>query len=284
MPRGFDYAFSVAQILESLAHLPTAVLFLLFACLWVLIAFGLLWGCDRFVPYHVRKGSFNGVRNMMAIAASFYSFLVGFIVVQEWSTVGTTKTLISQQAANLATAEYAATTLPSPNAENVLNSLAAFTKSELCDEIPALEDSTVGRPRTNVALFRLYQTAATVSPESVKGLPGYSQVFSDIGDISDLRYQIINGASQRVPLVLLIVVFGVGLFLVCTVTLQDVKHRKSHVGTVIAVALFVAAGNTVIVSLNRPFVGAVTVSSQPLAGVAAYAFEVPESEVCGPTP
>ena len=250
----------------------------------MLIASGLLWGCERFVPYHVRKGNYNGVRNMMAIAASFYSFLVGFIVVQEWSTVGAIKGQISQQAANIATAEYAATTLPPPHAENVLESIALFTKSELCDEIPALSDSTVGLPQTNVALFSLYQSAAAVSPASVKGRPGYSQVFSEIGDISELRFQIINGASQRVPLVLLIAIFGVGLFLVGTVTLQDVHHRRSHVGTVIAVALFVAAGNTVIVSLNRPFVGAATVSSQPLAGVAAYAFEVPESEVCRATP
>ncbi|MSX11400.1 MAG: DUF4239 domain-containing protein [Actinobacteria bacterium] len=273
----------MARILESLAHLPTAVLFLLFACLWVLIASGLLWACDRFVPYHVRKGNFNGVRNMMAIAASFYSFLVGFVVVQEWNTVGTVKGQVSQQAANIATAEYAAATLPPPHAEHILDSIAVFTKSQLCDEIPALSDSTVGLPQTNVALGELYQSAATVRPASVKGLPAYPQVFSEIGDISDLRFQIINGASQRVPLVLLVAIFGVGLFLVGTVTLQDVHHRRSHVGTVIAVALFVAAGNTVIVSLNRPFVGAATVSSQPLVGVAAYAFEVPESEVCRPT-
>jgi hypothetical protein len=254
----------VAVVTDLLVGLPIVVTFLLLASVWALLALLLIWVGNRFISDHVREVSGNGVLNTLAIVASFYAFLVGFIVVQEWGKVSDAKEQVSIEAASLATAVFAISTLPPPYSVNLYNSLFAFVRSEVCDEIPYLATATRQDPRTTVALQKLYQVMADVRPVEVTLMPGYGQAFSSIADAATARRQLVNAASERVPVVLVIAIVLVGFVLLTAVSLQDVRHGKAHVITVLAVALFIALGETLVVSLNRPFAGAAAISSAPL--------------------
>ena len=254
----------MAAATDPFVHIPIVLIFLLIASAWILVAALLLWAGRIFIPNHVREVSGNGVRNMMAIVASFYAFLVGFIVSQEWSNVSSAKSQVSTEAASLATAGFAASTLPAPNALKISAGILAFVRTEVCDEIPYLATANRQDPRATAALENLYQISAHVRPASVMKLPGFNQEFSSMGDIGSARRQLVNAASERVPVVLVIAIVLVGLVLLTAVSMQDVRHPKAHLATVLAVALFVALGETVVVSLNRPFAGAAVVSSSPL--------------------
>jgi hypothetical protein len=61
----------VAAVTDPFVHIPIVLTFLLIASAWVLVAALLLWAGRIFIPNHVREVSGNGVRNMMAIVASF---------------------------------------------------------------------------------------------------------------------------------------------------------------------------------------------------------------------
>ena len=96
------------------------------------------------------------------------------------------------------------------------------------------------------------------------GLPAFSSLFSAISDVASARRQVVDASTQRIPFALLAVIFVAGLVLLGTVSLQDVRHGRAHLIAVIAVALFIALGQALVVSLSRPFSGAATVSSAPL--------------------
>lgn len=251
-------------VTDSLAQLPIFVTFLVIACFWVLIALILLWIGDRFVSADTREVSGNGVRNMLTVAAAFYGFMIGFVVSQEWSNVNDARSQVSQEAAALSNAGFAALTLPYPNSVKLGNALLSFGRSEACEEIPKLRVSTEPSLKTTTALAKLYETASKVSPTSVSSLPGYGSMYGAIGNATSARRQVINAASERAPPVLLIAIVLAGFVLLTAVSLQDVRHGRAHVITVIAVSLFVALGQTLVVTLSRPFAGAATVSVSPL--------------------
>ncbi len=255
-------------VTDEFAELPTVILFVVIASVWLLIALAIIWLGQRFVSSHVRWVSVNGVRNVLAVVASFYGFLIGFVVVQEWNNVSDAQEDVSQLAAHLATASFAAGTLPPPTAEKLINGLLTFGRSEVCDELPSLATATKQNDQTTDALEALYKQTADIRPTSVTALPGFGAFFGSLGNASIARREIVNASTERVPFVMMIAIVLAGLVLLVAVGLQDVRHGRAHVLAVVAVALFVALGQTVVVSLSRPFAGAATVSDEPLrAGV-----------------
>jgi len=80
---------------DYLAQLPLSLTFLVIAAVWILIALVMIWIGNRLVPVDVRSLSAGGVLNVLAIVASFYGFLVGFVVVQEWGNVNSAKSQVS---------------------------------------------------------------------------------------------------------------------------------------------------------------------------------------------
>jgi len=244
--------------------MPIVSTFAVLAVFWVLVAVALLWAGEKFVPEHVRDATANGVRNLLAVVAAFYGFLIGFVVVQEWSNVSNAQSQVSAAAAAFATGSFAAATLPAPNSLKIMNGFLALSRSEVCDEIPALEIESKPNPQTSKTLFKLYQVVGTVKPLALQTLSSYGQVYSSLNDATSARKQMINASSERVPFVLMGVILLAGLVLLTAVSLQDVRHGRGHVMVVIAVALFVALGQGLVVSLSRPYAGAAAVSTDAL--------------------
>jgi len=254
----------MAVITDSLARLPIVSTFAVIAVFGVLVAAALLWAGEKFIPAHVRDATANGVRNLLAVVAAFYGFLIGFVVVQEWSNVSNAQSQVSAEAAAFATGSFAAATLPAPNSLKIMNGFLALGRSEVCDEVPSLEIASKPNLQTSKTLFKLYQVVGTVKPLALQSLSSYGQVYSSLNDVTSARRQMINASSERVPFVLMGVILLAGLVLLTAVSLQDVRHGRVHVMVVIAVALFVALGQGLVVSLSRPYVGAAAVSTDAL--------------------
>ena len=253
----------MAVITDSLARLPVVSTFVVIAVFWVLVAAALLWAGEKFIPAHVRAAIMDGVRNLMAVVAAFYGFLIGFIVVQEWDNATNAQSQVAAEAAAFATGIFAAATLPPPHSLKIINGFLALGRSEVCDEVPALEFASKPNLQTSLTLFKLYQAVAKV-PLELQTRSSYGQVYSSLNDANRARTNMINASSQRVPFVLMGVIFLAGLVLLTAVSLQDVRHRRGHVMVVIAVALFVALAQGLIVSLSRPYAGAATVSTDAI--------------------
>lgn len=254
----------MAVLTDHLAQLPIVLTFVLIISAWVLFAFVIIWLGNRFVPAHVREVNGAGVRNILAVCASFYGFLVGFVVVQEWGNVSDAQSNVSEVASDLAVATYAAGSLPPSVAVDLTSGILRFGRAVTCREIPSLAKATQQDRRTSGALSDLFEVFAHVRPASVESQPAFGQAFGSVGSAAGARRQVINAASERVPFILMIAIVLAGAVLLVAVSLQDVRHGRGHLMAVLAVALFIGLGQSLVVSLSRPFAGAAGVSAAPL--------------------
>lgn len=251
------------EVVDWLVDLPIVVSFLVVGAVWILIAAAAVWAGNRLLKPEVREDSKDSLYRLLAVVSSFYAFLIGFVIAQEWSDVNNARTQVSQEAAALSSAAFNAYGLPPSAFGEMSTALTVYNRSVVCVELPGLERSPDPSSTTRDALAAAYRKAVTL-PSAVRNDPSYSDMVGALSSIVEARRGRINAAATRMPTALFVVILLSGLILVVVASLQGVKHERAHYVTVIGAAVFVALGQGLVINLSRPFAGAATVSDAPL--------------------
>ena len=109
----------------------------------------------------------------------------------------------------------------------------------------------------------MYEAAAQASPDA-QASAFYANAVNQISQIASARRARINAASTPLPDLLLIVIIVTSLALVAVASVLDTQHRRWHLILTTALTILVALNLALVVSLNRPFDGAATISDAPL--------------------
>lgn len=250
-------------LVDWLAGLPVVVTFLVLAAFWVLLAVLVVWGGNRLIDPEAREEAKDSLYRVLAVVSSFYAFLVGFVIVQEWQNTTTARQQIAQEAAALTTAGFDASGLPGGAFRPVSDALVDYDRTLVCIELPGLRTQEDPSPETTAALEHVYKTVVGL-PAAATSAPTFGNVLGAVDDAASARRARLAAASERVPGVLLAVLLLVGVLLVLVASAQSVKNGRAHYLSVIIAALFVALGQGLVVELARPFAGSATVSDAPL--------------------
>jgi len=253
----------VTSVVDWLDGLPTVVLFLGLMVVGLAVAAGLSWLSTRAIEDDVRTRTSASVIAVVGVVAGIYAVLVAFVIVNEWQTFNDAQAQVSNESAAITTAYFDAGTLPEPSRTQIQDSLIAYGRSVICIEIPHLEDHPGPALPTRQALERVFQTTAKASPDT-QSSPFYSSVVNEIGQVASARRARINAASSPLPNLLLVVVLVTSLALVAVASVLDTQHRRWHLILTTALTILVALNLALVISLDRPFAGAATVSDAPL--------------------
>lgn len=253
------------HIVDRLLGLPIVLSFVFLTAAWILIAMGSVWLSSRLISPAASEDGKDSLYRLLAVVSSFYAFLVGFIIVQEWSNVSQAQGQVSQEAAALQTASLNTIGLPPPAAAEMRTAIVQYDRSIICTEFPTLSKKDSPSPLTTVALAHLLETGyslpATVQDASSSA---YGDMMRGINQAAVARRSRVNAATNRPPAALLFVFVATGLILIFVASLQYAKNRGVHLTTVIAIAVFIALGQGLVVNLSRPFAGAADISDAPL--------------------
>jgi len=253
----------VTGVIDWLDGLPTVALFLGLMVAGLAIAAGLSWLSTRAIEDDVRTRTSASVIAVVGVVAGIYAVLVAFVIVNEWQTFNNAQAQVSTESAALTTAYFDAGTLPEPSRTQIQDTLVAYDRSVVCVEIPQLRNHPGPALPTRHALQVVFQTVARASP-ATQTSPFYSSVVSEIGQIANARRARINAASSPLPNLLLIVILVTSLALVGVASVLDTQHRRWHLILTTALTILVTLNLALIISLDRPFDGAATISDAPL--------------------
>jgi cytochrome bd-type quinol oxidase subunit 2 len=253
----------VSGFIDWLAGLPSFALFLGLMVVGLLVAAGLSWLSTRAIEDDVRTRTSTSVTTVVGVVAGLYAVRVPFVIVNEWQTFNDAQAKVSDESAALTAAYFDAGVLPEPTATQIQVAIVEYDRSVICDEIPYLADHQGPAPATRAALQRLYETTAS-APAAVQASPFYRDAVSQIAAVSTARRGRINAAGSPLPELLLVVILATSLALVAVASVLDTQHRRWHLVLTTALTTLVALNLALVITLNRPFDGAATISDAPL--------------------
>jgi Protein of unknown function (DUF4239) len=256
-------ALPVTGLIDWLVGLPTVVLFLGLMAVGLVFAAGLSWLATRAIEDEVRTRTSTSVTTVVGVVAGLYAVLVAFVIVNEWQTFNDAQAQVSNESAAITAAYFDAGVLPEPSRTEIQEALLSYDRSVICVEIPYLADHEGPALPTRRALLQVFETVARASP-AAQTSAFYTSAVNQIGQIATARRARINAAATPLPNLLLVVILATSLALVAVASVLDTQHRRWHLVLTTALTILVALNLALIVTLNRPFDGAATISDAPL--------------------
>jgi hypothetical protein len=190
---------------------------------------------------------------IFATVGVLYGVLLALIVLASWEGYGTAEHAAAQEAATvLATARHA-TTLPEPVRHELLGQLHAYTEIVLTDEWKTMTQSS-GSAGDQVILD-LWNTHAKLHPRG-----DYSTGETLLSDLSTARTQRILSSQATVPAVFWVVLVGGALITLILSFILYMENAQMHALMVALLAGIIALCLWLILAVDYPFAGAVSVS------------------------
>lgn len=246
-----------------LVELPIVVSMLLQIAVWVVLALVACWVGSRMLRSPAREGGSDSLIQLLSVVTGFYAFLVGFLIVQEWSNVNAVRASLSQEAAALSTAVYNASLFPAPDFARVRTAVLTYNRSILCDELPRLARNEGPALETTIALQRVYAAVGGL-PVETRAMPSFGQLLGAVDTAAGERRRHLNASTTELPAMLLILIVLAAVGLVVVAAVQATGHQRVHTVSVVALAIFVGFAIGLVVALSRPYAGAATISDAPL--------------------
>lgn len=235
---------------------------------FVLFGVGLILIVRRLVHHSVLKPHNDIAGFVFATLGVIYGVVLAFVVIDVWEQYDRA-TEITEQESTEAAAMYSDLHLY-PNREEADRALAAlrvFALSIVHDEFPAIkamqwEADFIPSRATNQAAFQLWVAILQVVPKNLHEQSLFNEIIADMNSIQKLRMQRQLIARTDLPGVIWFVVILGGLITVGFTALFGHENLSGHLVLTVLLAIVVGSVIEVIVSLNFPFIGGVSIDPE----------------------
>jgi hypothetical protein len=203
--------------------------------------------------------------SLMQVVAAYIGILIAFAGVQVWQDFSAAQDAVHRETAaasqlyrDLAT--YGPETLPARD------NLRTYVTSIVKDEWPLLPH---GKPseRTDVSLIKLFAAVGAINPKNDRDTTIYGAIFSNLNELVALRRDRLIHSESGMPIILWVVaLFGSILIVSYTATF---RYNRTNVIMISGISLALGLVFLFILVVDRPFMGAFSVSSAELSSLSA---------------
>lgn len=251
-------------VINWLTGLPVVLLFPVMIAFWLAVGLAMWWLVERFADHERLTQGRDSLGRVLTIVASFYVFLLGFIIYEEWNNFTAARTNVSVASAALTTAGLNTTSLPKRSADELGTGIQDFGRSIVCQDFPSLKASAAPATATGKTLESLFNTVAA-QPAAVRETAIYSDLTSELETASNARREWITTAEAGIPKVIVVIIFIVSAFVLGLFVLQRAGRTRPHLLALVALAVFMGLGTGLVMSLYRPFASAAKISPESFA-------------------
>lgn len=194
-------------------------------------------------------------------AGTLYAIIAGLLVFGVFTTFDESTKVTAGEAAKLVALYRNAAVFPQPDSANAESAIAAYTKSVLDDEWPALADGN-GSEKTSEALERIFSVLGPMTPDDAWASQ-YEMAYGNLNEIVVLRAERIDHSKSVLPEIYWFLLWTGGLLIVLYMSLSYMENWRMHA---VAVGLMSAMLGVVFVLLleaSEPFQGDTAVSPEP---------------------
>jgi hypothetical protein len=242
---------------------PIAALFAVFIAAGLAFIFGLEAVVHRNMRSDTRERVSTSTSVMIQVLAVFYSVLIAFVIVGERSAISEANDHVAEEAGALSALFEDVGGFPVGARERVREAIVAYDRSVLTEDFHAVERTGEPSVRTTRRLSQLYDAVRAAEPE-VGTSAFFSQAVTDLSDVTKARRARNADAADTIPGPLFVLVVVISFAVLGVATLLNTRERGTHVTLLAVLAIVTALNLALIVALEHPFSGAISVSDQPL--------------------
>jgi hypothetical protein len=201
-----------------------------------------------------------------ATVGVLYAVLLAFAVIVVWEKFSDSESQVAQEAGAAATIYRLADGIHGDAGAALHERLTEYVKVAISDDWPAMAEGHGSKAATE-ALDALYKTTLQFSPSGARDSDLLSEVLHQLDLLTQSRRARLVAASGIVPDVLWLVLFGGAVLTVCFTFFFGTENVYAQATMTGVLALLIFSGLLIIVMIDRPFAGTVSVRPEALAAV-----------------
>ncbi len=246
-----------------LYNLPTALLCLLIVSAFLTVSIGgLLLSRHYLTNRLIFSREINEAVNYFGCAmAALYSVTLGLIAVASWSNFSNVDALVSREAASIGVLYRDVGGYPEPLRTELRHALREYTVFVIEKVWPAQQhDILLDQP--TAMLTNIHQKILDYEPTTMGRQVMHAEAMRKFNELVDLRRQRIDQVDSGLPAILWVVVCFGGLLTLSVSYLFFIEDIRFHILLLSMLTIFVASMIFLIAALDRPFLGAVSVTPE----------------------
>jgi Protein of unknown function (DUF4239) len=197
-----------------------------------------------------------------------YAVLLGFAVITVWGKWAEAETNVGIEAGAAVTVFRLANVIEDEASSAVRTRMAEYLRAAITTDWPAMQ---LGKssPEVTRALTSIYEALLKYEPKEARGAAVMAELLRQLDLLGEARRARIVMAGGVVPGIVWLVLFGGAVVTISFTFLFATKNLRAQVIMTGGLALLIFSTLLVIVAIDHPFAGSVSVEPTPLAVVLA---------------
>ncbi|MFG2334847.1 DUF4239 domain-containing protein [Streptomyces sp. NPDC048604] len=199
----------------------------------------------------------------LGMFGAIYGIILAFVIVTLWTQLENTQTVVSAEATDIALIARDAAAFPPPVRAGLDEALGGYVHAVVEQQWPRMREGAPSYGSTEDRLVAAYDVLQAYEPKTVREQVFYEEAVSRLSDIAAQRRARLNMAEQQLPALLQVLAFGGALVLIPLTFLYGVRRLRIQLLFVASVAALIGFSLLLIVVLDRPFAGELSVTPAP---------------------
>ncbi|WP_338698769.1 DUF4239 domain-containing protein [Streptomyces sp. Q6] len=246
-----------------LNHLSTFALCLLICGGAVFVAVAGCVMARRWMP-KIADGAYNEMIGLvLGMYAAIYGIILAFVVVAEWEALGAAEENVAAEASQTAEVLREAAAFPPEQRDRVTAAMGAYVHAVVDKQWTPMREGRPDPELTNAEITELYTVYQTYEPKTAAEQAYYEQSVATLADLAAARRTRLANAEQELPMLLTVLVYGGAVVMLPLTFLYGIESRRAQLMFVTCVAGLIGVSLVLVLTLNRPFSGELSVSPAP---------------------
>lgn len=255
-----------------LNHIPSSVLLLLFVVLALLFAWTVFRVVRRYFP-DLAGDSQNEIATLsVELIGAVYGIVLGFLIVALWTAFDAASSNVASEATALSQVVRSADAFAPDGRAAVQRAAGAYARAVTDDEWPkmALGESS---EQAAEAIAGIYAALRAYEPQTESQKTFYREAVDHTNDVLRYRRMRLDEVDSTIPGSLQVMTYGGFVAIVGFMAIVGSTRRRLQLLLLLGVTAVLAFNLALMTTLDYPFSGDISVSSEPFtAGALAQFF------------
>ncbi|MEV4442141.1 hypothetical protein AB0K09_24670 [Streptomyces sp. NPDC049577] len=200
---------------------------------------------------------------VLGIYGAIYGIILAFVIVAEWEALGAARTNVATEATQTAEVLRDASAFPAEQRHRISAAIDAYVHAIVEQQWPRMRAGNPDPDLTNPQITRIYRAFQGYEPVTEGQKAYYSQAISNLGGVAAARRSRIATSQEQLPVLLTALVYGGALVVIPLTWVYGMRSIRVQLVFVSAVAALIGVSVLLVLTLDRPFSGDLTISPAP---------------------
>lgn len=222
---------------------------------------------DRFVPVSIRSRHNDVAGFIIAIIGVIYAVLLAFIAVAAWASFDSASRVVQQEANLVGNLYRDSVAVDQPARGQMQQALSDYIDIVINQEWPAQQTGRVDTTEAWKAVQTLHGTVTGIDAKTLGQSVVEAEMLRTLNELYDARRTRLSAADDGIPDTIWEILILGGAITVCFTFFFGMQNVWMHYAMTGVLAASMALVMVLIVALDWPFRGTVSVSADPLKAV-----------------